>query len=65
MAQHEIDLRKIDISDETKEKIKALADKYNSSYKEIIKRGFDENSFEFIYYAFGVINLTLMVTDHL
>ena len=62
MAQVQFDISKVHISDETKQQIKALADKYNATCKEIGKRGFDEKSFEALFYCYGVINLALMVS---
>lgn len=60
MAKPEIDLNKFQISDEVKEQIKTLAEKYNTTYKASDKKKFDDEGFDTLYFAFGMSNLTLM-----
>ena len=61
MSKPKIDLNKIQISDEVKEQIKFLAERHKKKSIEVEQAGFDNKSFEIIYYLFGMCNLTLMV----
>lgn len=51
MSKAEIDLNKIQISDEVKDQIKALAERHKNRIQEAEKAGFETRSFEFIYYV--------------
>jgi len=56
-----IDLNKIQISDEVKEQIKALAARQKVKAKNRSMVIFTEKSFESIYYCICICSLTLMV----